>query len=67
MKRPSRSPLPAGFGTIWTTVALDLIGFGIVFPILPIYAHRFGADAVSATGMVAAFSAAQLVAAPIWG
>jgi len=48
-------------------VALDLIGFGIVFPILPIYAHRFGADAVSATGMVAAFSAAQLVFAPIWG
>ena len=48
-------------------MALDLIGFGIVFPILPIYAHRFGADAVSATGMVAAFSAAQLVFAPVWG
>jgi len=67
VKRPARTPLPPGFGTIWVTVALDLIGFGIVFPILPIYAHRFGADAVSATGMVAAFSAAQLVFAPVWG
>ena len=67
MKRPIRQPLPPGFGTIWITVALDLIGFGIVFPILPIYAHRFGADAVSATGMVAAFSAAQLLFAPVWG
>ncbi|MBV9934278.1 MAG: MFS transporter [Actinobacteria bacterium] len=67
MKRPARTPAPPGFGTIWVTVALDLVGFGIVFPILPIYAHRFGADAVSATGMVAVFSAAQLLFAPVWG
>ena len=33
-RAPERRPLPAGFGTIWTTVALDLIGFGIVLPIL---------------------------------
>ncbi len=39
-----REPLPKGFGTIWTTVAVDLIGFGIVLPILPQYAERFGAS-----------------------
>ena len=29
-----RRPIPRGFGVIWTTVAIDLIGFGIVLPIL---------------------------------
>ena len=27
-----RVPMPKGYWTIWTTVALDLIGFGIVVP-----------------------------------
>ena len=62
-----RRALPPGFGTIWTCVALDLVGFGIVLPILPLYAERFGADAVSATALVASFSAAQLVFSPVWG
>ena len=63
----TRRALPPGFGTIWTCVALDLVGFGIVLPILPLYAERFGAEAVSATGLVAAFSGAQLLFSPIWG
>lgn len=63
----TRRPLPPGFGTIWTCVALDLVGFGIVLPILPLYAERFGASGVSATGLVAAFSGAQLLFSPIWG
>jgi multidrug resistance protein len=48
-------------------VALDLVGFGIVLPILPLYAEQFGADAVSATALVASFSGAQLVFSPVWG
>ena len=41
--RGNREPpaLPPGFGTIWTAVAIDLVGFGIVLPILPLYAKRF--------------------------
>ena len=27
-----RAPLPRGFWVIWTTVALDLVGFGINHP-----------------------------------
>ena len=65
--RRERQPLPPGFGTIWICVALDLVGFGIVLPILPLYAERFGASAVTATALVTAFSAAQLVFSPIWG
>jgi multidrug resistance protein len=62
-----RAPLPAGFSTLWSTVAIDLIGFGIVLPILPQYAERFGATPVTVGLLVASFSLAQLVFAPIWG
>ena len=62
-----RQPLPPGFGTIWTTVAVDLIGFGIVLPILPQYAEQFGASPTTIGLLVASFSLAQLVFAPIWG
>jgi len=52
---------------VWTTVALDLVGFGIVIPVLPLYAEDFGASAAMAAGLLAAYSAAQMVAAPLWG
>ncbi len=65
--RRERKPFPAGFGTIWTTVALDLIGFGIVLPILPLYAERFGASATTIGILLATFSIAQLLLAPVWG
>jgi DHA1 family tetracycline resistance protein-like MFS transporter len=63
----SRPPLPPGFGTIWTSVAIDLVGFGIVFPILPLYARRFHVSSATATGLVAAFSAASFLFSPLWG
>lgn len=53
--------------TIWTTVALDLIGFGIVVPILGVYAERFGASGYQVGWLFATFSLAQLVFAPILG
>lgn len=63
----ARTPLPAGFGAIWSCVALDLVGFGIVLPILPLYATRFGATPTVVGLLVASFSLAQLVFAPVWG
>ncbi len=62
-----REPLPEGFWTLWSTVAIDLIGFGIVLPILPQYAEQFGASPAVIGVLVASFSLAQLVFAPIWG
>ena len=59
--------LPPGFGSIWASVAVDLIGFGIVLPILPIYAKQFHATSLQAALLVTAFSAAGFVCAPIWG
>lgn len=59
--------MPPGFGVIWTTVALDLIGFGIILPVLPRIAGDAGASATTAGVLVASFSAAQLLFAPAWG
>lgn len=52
---------------IWTTVAIDLVGFGIVLPILPRYAEEFGASPLTIGVLSASFSLAQLVLAPVWG
>lgn len=65
--RGPRRPLPPGFGVLWATVAIDLVGFGIVLPILPLYARRFHASPLEATLLVAAFSAATFVCSPMWG
>lgn len=59
--------MPAGYWTIWTTVALDLVGFGIVVPILGHYAETFGANGVQVGLMFATFSIAQMVFAPVLG
>jgi multidrug resistance protein len=66
-RRSDRVPLPRGFWTIWTTVALDLVGFGIIVPILGRYAERFGASGLEVGLLFASFSLAQLVFAPILG
>src|SRR5687768_15824024 len=66
-RRRERAGLPEGFGTIWSAVALDLVGFGIVLPILPLYAERFDASPATIGLLVASFSLAQFVFSPIWG
>jgi multidrug resistance protein len=66
-QRSERPPLPPGFGTIWTSVAIDLVGWGIVLPILPLYAEDFTDDKVTIGVLVAVFSLMQLLFAPVWG
>lgn len=62
-----RRPFPKGYGVIWTTVAIDLVGFGIVAPILALYAERFGASGFTIGLLFASFSLAQFVCAPLLG
>lgn len=59
--------MPPGFWPIWTTVAIDLVGFGIVIPILGRYAERFDASGLEVGLMFATFSLAQMVFAPVLG
>ena len=52
---------------LFLIVLIDLIGFGLVIPLLPFYAVRFGATAPEVTWLLATYSLMQLVAAPLWG
>jgi MFS family permease len=48
-------------------VFLDLVGFGIVIPLLPLYAGRFGAGPVAVAWLLAVYSLMQFLFAPGWG
>lgn len=52
---------------IFLTVFLDLVGFGIVLPLLPIYTQDFGAGGFLIGAIMASYSLMQFIFAPIWG
>src|SRR5258706_5840325 len=52
---------------IFLTVFIDLSGFGIVLPLLPIYNRDLGASGLLIGVIQASFSAMQFVFAPGWG
>lgn len=62
-----RKPLPPGFWSLWSTVVLDLLGFGIILPILPLYTEDLGARGAMLGLVLAAYSLAQLVGSPYLG
>src|SRR4051812_7208637 len=52
---------------IFLTILVNLVGFGIIIPLLPFYAQTFGASPLTIGLLFAVFSACQLVAAPLLG
>src|SRR5438876_6144849 len=52
---------------IFLTIFVNLIGFGIIIPLLPFYAQTFGASPLVVGFLFAVFSICQLVAAPALG
>ncbi len=52
---------------IFFTVFIDLIGFGIIIPLLPTYAERFGADGLTVGLLLMSYSLMQFFFTPIWG
>jgi MFS transporter, DHA1 family, tetracycline resistance protein len=52
---------------IFITVFIDLLGFGIIIPLLPFYAEHFGASALVVGLLSSSFSLAQFLFAPFWG
>jgi MFS transporter, DHA1 family, tetracycline resistance protein len=54
-------------GVIFLTVLIDLIGFGIVMPILPFYAQEFGARGLELGLLMGSFSGMQFAATMILG
>lgn len=46
---------------------VDMLGFAMIFPLLPFYALRLGGQAWVVGPLVASFSVAQLASSPLWG
>jgi MFS transporter, DHA1 family, tetracycline resistance protein len=52
---------------VFLTVFIDLVGFGIVVPLVPIYSRHYGAGGFVIGAIIASFSAMQFLFSPIWG
>jgi len=70
--------IPAKLLTLMATAFVDMVGVLMIFPLLPFYVKNFGAGGVDFLGfhlgiglitslIVAAFTVAQLLSAPMWG
>jgi len=58
-----RSPLLP----IFLVVLVDVLGFTIVYPLLPFYAEDFGASPLVATTLVSVYAVCSLVSTPVIG
>ena len=57
----------AKIGIVFLIIFIDLVGFGIVIPILPLYVEEFGPSPVTFGLLMASFSIMQFLFAPILG
>jgi MFS family permease len=53
--------------SLFIVCVIDILGFGILIPLVPYMADRFGASPSLITPILGAYSLCQLVAAPFWG
>ncbi len=64
---PAAKTSRGSLGAIFLTVFLDLVGFGMIIPLMPQFARRLHGSAFAATALVSAYSFFQLIFAPMWG
>ncbi|SRR5579875_235776 len=62
-KKTSKLPLLL----IFFTVFIDLIGFGIIIPLLPTFAEKFGAGGLVVGLLLMSYSLMQFFFTPFWG
>ena len=53
--------------TLFLIVFTDLVGFGLIIPLLPFYGEHFHASPADVGVLMATYSLAQFIAAPLWG
>jgi MFS family permease len=63
------APSKGSLVVVFLTVFIDLLGFGMVLPLLPLYAKQFSVDESGWTLglLMASFSAMTFLFAPLWG
>ena len=49
------------------TLFLDLLGFGLILPLLPVYITHYGGQPWVGGALLASFSTMQFIFSPIWG
>jgi MFS family permease len=54
-------------GIIFLTVLIDLVGFGLILPLIPLYGKSFGASGLVNGAIMASYSLMQFLFAPVWG
>jgi DHA1 family tetracycline resistance protein-like MFS transporter len=61
---PRRAPT---LHVLFLVSMIDVLGFGVLIPLVPYMAHRFGAGPSLITAILGSYSLCQLLAAPVWG
>jgi len=61
--RSTRSPLRI----LFVVSSIDVLGFGVLIPLIPYMGERFGARPQVITAILGSYSLCQLLAAPLWG
>jgi DHA1 family tetracycline resistance protein-like MFS transporter len=65
--QPTSEPPKGALGAIFLIVFMDLMGFGIIIPLLPLYAARYHASALDIGLLFSIYSGCQFIASPILG
>jgi multidrug resistance protein len=66
-KDTKKHRMHVALGLMFLTVFIDLIGFGIIIPVLPLYAKQFGASGLTVGLLLMSYSLMQFFFAPMWG
>ncbi|HEY9760677.1 MAG TPA: MFS transporter [Oculatellaceae cyanobacterium] len=66
-KNDPKYKMNLALGLMFLTVFIDLIGFGIVIPLMPLYAKEFGASGFEVGLLLTSYSLMQFFFAPMWG
>ena len=61
---PRRAP---SLRVLFVVSMIDVLGFGVLIPLVPYMAHRYGAGPSLITAVLGSYSLCQLLAAPVWG
>jgi DHA1 family tetracycline resistance protein-like MFS transporter len=61
---PARAP---SLRALFVVSMIDVLGFGVLIPLVPYMAQRFGAGPSVTTAILGSYSLCQLLAAPVWG
>ena len=66
-QKTSRAAQLRGLAVLMAVAFADMLGFAMIFPLLPYYAQDLGISAQGIGVIMASFSLAQLLSAPLWG